>query len=258
MPDLGWILPSGELVSELSAPSLLVLSKNVTIVIAKKSGAIPAGSVEQFIKKQKVDCDGLNEPSSKPLYRYVTGLPATKTTRQVFVLNAPPAKIQSSSLTRYKPSAAEEAVIWKDLNSSPSGKRSSQSIAVPGSQVFYTIAATYNRKGIIIRSGIFLENHSAQILGKEIDDVQGEEECDGCGVATIQDGINVVYPVLSVLQFPGLAYPVLLADTSTVEGRATELFTFSPKGEPSRFRLYEYMVTCILGSADEQAKPSER
>ena len=255
LPQLGWILPSGDLVTEMSALSLLVLSDNPAIVGAKQSGSIPSAKIKQFVRQEKIDCDQLNEPSPTALFLYKTGLPPQKEARQVLVINASSGSIHALGSNSYKSSPVEEAVLWKPLATTPANKNLARSFAIPGSQFFYVVAGTYDRKGVLIRSGIFLEDHSGQILGKEIDDVQGSQQCDGCGVITIKDGINAIYPVLNVVQIPGLTYPALLADTSTVEGRAIELFTFSPKGEPSRIRFYEYMVTCILGTADEQAKP---
>ena len=257
LPQLGWIVPSGELITELSAPSLIVLSDRPAIVTARMVSALPASEIKDFVKRHQVDCDQTTDDSRIPLYRYQTGLPPQKNVKQVMVIGHTSAdtKAQSSRLSTYIPTTSEQAPAWKALLAGPIGHHVSRSIAVPNSPLFYTLAATYNRKGIILRSGIFLQDHSGNILGQEIQNIQGQNQCDGCGVPTETDGIDAVYDVENLLTLPGLAYPALLINSSTAEGRAIELFTFSQAGEPSRFRLYEYMVTCILGSSEEQAKP---
>lgn len=112
---------------------------------------------------------------------------------------------------------------------------------------FYTAAATFMKDGRLFRQGLFLEDHTGKILGRRIEDINGEEQCDGCAVLTYRDGLKLIYPIENLFLFPELPYPVLLEDSSTVEGRAIDLFSFSATGEPSLYRKYEYMVTCILG-----------
>jgi len=64
---------------------------------------------------------------------------------------------------------------------------------------------------------------------------------------TYEAGIDRLYDVENVFVIPGFPYPVLLLDTSTVEGRALSLVTFTPDGYYATYRIYEYVVNCILG-----------
>ena len=60
-------------------------------------------------------------------------------------------------------------------------------------------------------------------------------------------GLGRIYDVENVFVIPGFPYPVLLLNTSTVEGRALSFVTFTPDGYYAEDRIYEYVVNCILG-----------
>jgi hypothetical protein len=47
-----------------------------------------------------------------------------------------------------------------------------------------------------------------------------------------------------------------MEDSSTVEGRAIDLFTFAAAGKSSRYRIYEYVVTCFTGP-DSNVTPAK-
>ena len=52
--------------------------------------------------------------------------------------------------------------------------------------------------------------------------------------------------MLLAFESPIFPNPVLVVDTSTVEGRALSMITFDTNGLKSEWRDYEYVVNCIL------------
>jgi hypothetical protein len=116
-----------------------------------------------------------------------------------------------------------------------------------GTTFFYAFASVYGKDGTLARQGAFLQDQTGRILGKEIEDVNEDNLCDGCTAPTYKDDLQAGAPALNLISIAGLPYPMVLQDSSTIEGRAIELFTFSASGQPSHYRKYEYMVTCVLG-----------
>jgi len=108
---------------------------------------------------------------------------------------------------------------------------------------FYSLAALYQGPNQeVSRLGVFLHSETGQIIASDVTDNNGW--CDGCAVPTFQDGIDPIFRVVNLFTLPGLKYPVLLLDTSTVEGRSLTLATFSPAGKYSSHLFYEYTVAC--------------
>jgi hypothetical protein len=92
------------------------------------------------------------------------------------------------------------------------------------------------------RSGTFLQNEDGTILGSDITEVNGEPQCADCEAATYE---NELPKPINIYTLPFFPFPVLMLDTSTVEGRATSLQTFAKDGSFSDYRLYEYVVSCF-------------
>lgn len=254
-PELGWLLSSDELVTELSAQNLTVLSSAHSPSTATHTGIIPADAVKAFVRKHQVDCDQVDDPNPTPLHRYATKVSAPPYPSQVLLVSSQLNGKITVGFEDYKASPSELAAVWQSMSYSSDQKRLFRSVRQAGSTFFYTFAATYSQDQTILRKGIFLQDSTGRIIGHEIETLNGDQECDGCAVLTYKDGIQVAYYFEKLLTLPSSPYPLVLIDSSTVEGRATELFTFTPDGKPSRYRQYEYVVTCILGSAEQQARP---
>jgi hypothetical protein len=121
-------------------------------------------------------------------------------------------------------------------------------VVVPRSGYFYTIDAVYDSSGAILRDALVLFDSHGKVVATSVQADTGET-CDGCGAITFNDGYWRLYNVLNAFVIPGFTYPVLFLDTSTVEGRALSLITFDTKGRYGSYRIYEYVVTCILGDS---------
>jgi hypothetical protein len=246
-PELGWVLPDGELVTELSANKVTIFSELSEIRPASRVGVIPANSVHEYVKKNQVDCDQIDGENPAPLYRYTAKLSPAKRAPQIFVVSGPSNTGIKAGFEEYKATAAEQSPVWQAMAYQHDQKQHVRSVQQPNGTVFYTFAATYSKDKTLFRKGAFLQDHTGKILGKQIEDVNGQELCDGCAVLTYRDGLQDVYAFQNLISIPTLPYPMVLEDSSTVEGRAIDLFTFSNSGQPTIYRKYEYMVTCILG-----------
>jgi hypothetical protein len=64
--------------------------------------------------------------------------------------------------------------------------------------------------------------------------------------------------VSNLFEWAAFPYPVLLLDTSTVEGRALSLQTFTPGGRASTFRVYEYIARCAAPPPADRQEIADR
>jgi hypothetical protein len=114
---------------------------------------------------------------------------------------------------------------------------------------FYSVDAAYDSSTHgLLKSALMLHDDTGHVVAYHLKDSEAFE-CDGCGAPTYEEGLNRLYRVLNAFHLPGFAYPILLLDTGTVEGRALSFVTFTPRGVYSEYRIYEYVVTCILGDS---------
>lgn len=104
----------------------------------------------------------------------------------------------------------------------------------------------------LFRKGIILHNEE-QVLAGKFWDINEESLCDGCPMPLCRNqypdqssrDMTLLFVLDNVLSFPDLSYPVLMLDTSTVEGRALSFITFTDRRKYVEYRLYEYIVNCF-------------
>lgn len=255
-PQLGWILPNGELVSEVSTNELTILAERNPLRLAQQIGTVNPPLVPAFIKAHRVDCDQAAEERPQPIYRYAAKLPPAKQAEQAFVFSGRLSENGLAGIKETTPGPEQMNPVWDAMRSNAGQERLSYAAQLPGSSFTFIFAKLFTRKGDLLREGTFLEDHRGAILGREIREADEDHLCDGCSLPTYSDEVRIGLPAMNILSVPTLPYPMVLMDSSTAEGRAIELFTFSKAGQPSHYRKYEYIVTCILGTAEEQAKPT--
>ncbi|MEE8200318.1 MAG: hypothetical protein V3R29_04035, partial [Candidatus Acidoferrales bacterium] len=83
-----------------------------------------------------------------------------------------------------------------------------------------------------------------QVLARTSKEASGPL-CDGCPIWTYEDSLEWDFTPLNLFVFEPFPFPVLMLDTSTVEGRAITFVTFTPSGGYEEYRLYEYVVNCF-------------
>jgi hypothetical protein len=113
-PELGWILPNGELVTEVNAKEVSILAHDSAPRTAPQIGTIAANAVPAFVKRNQVDCDQMNEEKPLPIYRYAAKMPASKVAWQVLVLPG-----RQASKLRLAPKSTSQ----QQHNSRPSGRK---------------------------------------------------------------------------------------------------------------------------------------
>jgi len=126
------------------------------------------------------------------------------------------------------------------------GLRRDEAIGVRPQSFFYSFHKLYNVKtGLLSQEAIVLHRNGGVIVAHELTrDLDSGQPCDGCGIPRYTYAASGLYRPLNMFELPGFAYPVLLLDTSTVEGRALSLLTFTPDAKATQFRVYEYVVNC--------------
>lgn len=252
-PQLGWILPNGDVVTEIAAKEITIIARNSNLQIAPQIGIIPAKEVPAFIRKNQVDCDQIDEKAPQPIYRYTAKMPTSKFASQVLVVPRLLSAEIKSGHEEFKPTDMQLKPLWKEMKLLPGQKHLLHAIrqANDGQQsanFFFSYVTTYGKNGVESRQGVFLQDQTGKILGRQIEDLDEDHACDGCGLSTYEDDRHLMSLSVNLISIATLPYPMVLQDSSTIEGRAIDLFTFSASGQPSHYRPYEYMVTCILGS----------
>jgi len=120
--------------------------------------------------------------------------------------------------------------------------RRDEAIAVRPNSFYYSFHRLYDpTSGELRQEAIVLHDKNHGVLAHDLRTLDGPP-CDGCGIPRYVDGGG--YYLLNLFEFPGFSYPVLLLNTSTVEGRALSLKTFTPARKFAEFRMYEYVVHC--------------
>jgi hypothetical protein len=110
----------------------------------------------------------------------------------------------------------------------------------------YLVEAVFDRKTKEVKwDHLVLLDSKGVVVAKKETKYTGEEEfCDGCGTPTFDYGSRQFYATYGLLESPLFKYPILLLDTSTVEGRAVSMGTFNLDGKFDEIRRYEYVVHC--------------
>jgi hypothetical protein len=124
--------------------------------------------------------------------------------------------------------------------------RRDEALAVRPQSFWYSLHRLYkSTTGLLTQEAVVLHKPNGQIAAHELrKDIDTSDVCDGCSYAAYSSFRSGTYIPLNMFELPGFPYPLLLLDTSTVEGRALSLFTFTPEGKPADFRIYEYVVHC--------------
>jgi hypothetical protein len=113
------------------------------------------------------------------------------------------------------------------------------------SDYFYSLHAVYDVSSTrLLIKALFLHSTDNTIAAYNIEEIDEESLCDGCSIPTVSDGMEAVFDVINLFEIPGFLYPLIMLDTSTFEGKAISLITFTDKNLYSEYRLYEYVVNC--------------
>jgi hypothetical protein len=113
MPELGWVLPDGTLVTEVAAKEVTIFAERMGPKVAPRVGLIPAAAAQAFVKKNEVDCDQVDSDKPVPLYRYDAKMPVSKVATQVFVLAGRQGLTVNDGFQEYAASDVESGAVWR-------------------------------------------------------------------------------------------------------------------------------------------------
>jgi hypothetical protein len=242
-PKLAWVLPDGTVVAAVQSPKIVIYSLSSRLENARRRATLTITDSLQFAAKNHVACNTrLSEkPPRLTLYDSVRK-PGQKNHQVLYTTKEPPGLRAGYTSSRLEDSIAKE--VWTRMQpKSPQQPRSSTTIRRDGTPYSYLLVALYDGpQNEISRTGIFLLEGKGHIIATKIDDINGW--CDGCAVPTSDGGIASVYSVVNMFTAPQFLYPLLMLDTSTLEGRSITLATFTPEKKYSDYLLYEYTVGC--------------
>lgn len=244
VPRLGWVLPDSTLVTSENGETITVLSSMPTISQAHLRAEIPFNDRDDFVLKHHVACEVVSTGAPFRLFLYESAVRPNGRNPQVFYTHKSlPGGVAGYSEIPIPPSG--RAQVWKRMRpKSRTQLRKAFAVGRQGAPHSYSFAALYDGpQREMTRKGMFLHASDGRVIASKIYDINGFV-CDGCAVPTYKQRLQDETPVINFFTFPHFQYPVLMLDTSTFEGRASSLVTFSPDGEQSEYRLYEYVIHC--------------
>jgi len=243
-PQMGWFL----------APHFIAAEKHARLYIYSTDSLITEGVYQRTLSPREHEllahdhhlaCD-----TKGALAEYRLGSTPDPRIERAFYTSKPPAGVIHAGLRLRSPTTNElrgvksrlvvpqASVLYRDTV-----------LAVTSVKAFYSVDAAYDSATHgLLRSALILHDSTGRVVAHRLEDSKAFE-CDGCGAPTYEEGLKRLYTVMNVFHVPGFAYPLLLLDTGTVEGRALSFVTFTPRGVYSEYRIYEYVVTCILGDS---------
>jgi hypothetical protein len=243
-PKLAWVLPDGTVVAGVQSPKIVIYSRSSTLENAQRRVTLTTPDSLQFAAKNHVACDSpLSEKPPRLTLYDSARKPGPKSYQVLYTTKELPGLQAGYTSSPLEDSIAKE--VWSRMQpKSPQQSRSSTTIRRDGTPYSYLLVALYDGpQNEISRTGIFLLEGKGHIIEAKIDVINGEW-CDGCAVPTSDGGIASVYSVVNMFTAPQFPYPLIMLDTSTVEGRSITLATFTPEKKYSEYLLYEYTVGC--------------
>jgi hypothetical protein len=243
-PNLAWALPDGTVATDSGSSEIAIYSAAPIIEVVKRRRTLPPKMTLEFAKQNKIACDVRLEEKPPAFSLYTSTLRLANRNPQVLFTS----KILPDVKAGFQRVPLDDQLgseIWKKMNpTSANQPRNSIAVRQDGTPYFFSFVALYQGSNQeVSRYGVFLHSKDGHVVASDVNDVNGEW-CVDCAVPTFGDGIDAIFLVENVYSSPPFKYPLLLLDTSTVEGRSLTLATFSPSGKYSAHLFYEYVIGC--------------
>ncbi len=251
VPKMAWIIPPHRLIAEvlLTAPRTL---GHRGVEAWTFHDTIPPDRAMELRREQHLSCEGTG-----PLYEYSGEDVPQPFAERVLLINSSGPEIRAEGVISAAPSSSwiADAIRIVLARRSSAAHRDTTATGAPGGE-FYSFHGAYDTSAAadeangthgvryLIRRAVLLHGPGGAVVASSITNV-APVECDGCGTPTITDGFGTVFALIQVFRIQGFPHPVLLFDTSTVEGRALSLETFDEGGVYRSYREYEYVVNCF-------------
>lgn len=245
LPRLAWFLPDGTIAAQHRSPDIVLYSRSDRTQPGHLRIALSPEEIKQLRPKHHVACDLPAAVEEPVLSIYTSSAHSTGQNPQLLTTSSAFPGLQAGfQQVALRGRAAAE--VWKQMQPADANQpRQAAQIRRDGVEFSYTLAALYGgpRKEVT-RIGLFLYAAGGKIVAAHIENIRGEW-CADCAMPTFADGIERIYSVENMFTAPAFAYPVLMLDTSTIEGRSITLVTFTPSREYSRHLFYEYVIGCF-------------
>ncbi len=238
---MGWLDPERGFLSTQNANQVVLYGPLGTAATAKKVREISGAEIRE-VQRNHIACE---VPPTGRLTAFDVGQ-ANDADRAIYTTKKLPGESRSGLISIPLKDPDMEAVN-RVLGWPESGAlRRDEAIGVRAGSFFYSLHKLYSpTTGLLRQEAIILHGRSGQLIALELKrGLDSAAMCDGCWHPTYFESRFEHYRPLNLFELPGFPYPVLLLDTSSVEGRALSLVTFTPTGMKAEFRVYEYVVNC--------------
>ena len=243
IPQLAWLLPDHTVDAQSRAPDIFLYSSARTVERAELRAVLSQVEIELEPQRHHVACDLILEQKPPVLSVYTSTEKLAARGRQLLFTTKQIPEVQGG-FAQCPLSGKAATEVWKRMNPvTPGQMRRSKMIRRDGVPYSYSFVALYSgSENYVMRIGIFLHAADGKILAAH---TERAATCADCEPFKFADGIDAIFRVENMFTAPAFPYPLLMLDTSTIEGRAISLKTFTSSGEFSQHRYYEYVVNCF-------------
>ena len=241
IPQMGWFVPLKGFTAATDSPSVFLLPPLGLPSRVGKKRPLTAEELKEIRNFHGEAC----ELEGRQLFAFETG-ESKGWGRALYTNKAFPGKSRSGIIS-VPLDPAQLSQVNRRLQWPQNGTlRRDEAIAVAPGAYFYSIHKLYSPStGNLTADAIVLHARDGRIVAHQLIAHSGEPECDSCAAANYKDPVSRGQELLlNVFELEGFAYPLLLWDSGTFEGAALSLFTFTPDGKPTTFRIYEYVMNC--------------
>jgi hypothetical protein len=243
VPRMGWFIPPDRFLARVQRERLVLYSREPSLPVTPYVAVLDSGERRRVTQTYAVACD----PDTGELAVYRAPKPVPEPDRAFFTTKPPQDTRVGLASVPLSVQQQDAVLRWLGWLSSDT-LHLSEAVGFTPDTAAYSIHALYDpATRSLVRAALVVHNDAGTPVAYSVTDSTGFM-CDGCGLPTHDDGPGSLYRVLNLFRMPGFVHPLLLLDTGTIEGRAVSLLTFTPDGQLSEFRDYEYVVGCILGN----------
>ena len=242
-PRLGWFLPDGTVAAQHVSQDIVLFSRWERTQAAHLKSQLTPEQIAGLRKDDHVACDVADKGEQPAMSIYTTLAHPSGLNPQVLTTSNRFPDMQAGFEQAPLKGRAENEV-WKAMEAAKEPRRGIL-IRRQGGSFEYALAALYGGpQQEVTRRGLFLLAEDGKFIAAHVENIRGEW-CEGCVTPKYEDGMERVYDVENLFTAPSFAYPLLMLDSSTMEGRSITLVTFTPSREYSRHLFYEYVVGCF-------------
>lgn len=267
-PKMAWLVPPDIIIAEEKFPDIFLYTNVREVPRAGFMKVFAKKEITAIRKKHTVACEYYVGDKFRTYYRYRPSKrpaePFGYPDKVFYTSRSLPGKVIPGYTYGVLDGKGIEAVLER-LNLGGKQFLHKQFAVRPlNAKQFYSFHGFYDKKsGEIFKEAIVLHDKDGKVLANTVQDITDDNLCDGCSRPVYRNdnpdapAVDMIesFVLLNAFTFPRFAYPVLMFENTTVEGRGISLATFDPKGKYSEYRVYEYIVNCHSDYSPEEKLP---